>query len=75
MTRALQFLHGQPNRVFAFASRFILAIDPKNAPPNQLGNEEVAASQGLVSAIDNLVNAKIQDGMRAIVEAQNRRPR
>jgi len=53
---------------------FIVAAQNGKAVPSEFGHDELAAGQGLVSAIDKMVNAKVQEGIKAFAEQQMRRP-
>jgi hypothetical protein len=45
---------------------FVRAIDPKNNEPAMLAHSELSAGQALLSAIDKMVDARVQ----AILKAQ-----
>ena len=72
-----------PNQDLLFAlRRFVQAIDPKQSDPSMLHDTELTAGREVISAIDRIVDARVQEALKrelpkvaaAIAEQQRRRP-
>jgi hypothetical protein len=44
--------------------RFIKAIDPKQNDPSMLGHNELSAGKEVLSAIDRIVDARVQAALK-----------
>jgi hypothetical protein len=54
-----------PNQDLLFAlRRFIQAVDPKQGDPSMLGDTELSAGREIMSAIDRIVDARVQTALK-----------